>query len=428
MVVPTAPVKSFHPWQVEWDRGREIRCILGIIADANITAETEWLPKNFPKGMSQSLVINSTGVSQRTFKKELAQFSNKPYQTGIKSGSSKVYYKTTFGKITGTDFTSNPVKALLADASKGYVFWKESVIVSKTTSVYVILHSVNGNWCLSVVDESELTSSDIRIAVFKSQANRHIADWEMLQLWKSDVQSAQIKKRHFFEIQATEQSSSTFRIKFAYDTCIDWNTWWSNGGAYQWSPRDGVQGVIRRFIPTVSGQPLTLSFSTTPYFDISETSYFYLEVTRNAQFNPSYLYVPEGQSCQTPSGNGYTTDHLSEVKIIKTTADIGDPYSATNSTATSFKIPLGYVKITDSKLEFYEMYTQIKDADSSQMTIGYGGGYTIDEWISNGTNPNTGCYIWQQTVTGGIQPPYTWSAYQKVFPVDTSFADPIYQP
>ena len=427
MVVPTAPAKSFHPWQVEWDRGREIRCILGIIADANITAQTEWLPKNFPKGMSQSLVINSTGISQRTFKKELAQFSNKPYQTGIKSGSSKVYYKVTYGRITGTDFTDSPAKALLADAAKGYVFWKESVIINKTDSVYVILHVVNGNWCLSVVDESDLTSSDIKIAVFKKQQNRHISDWEMLQLWKSDVQSAQIKKRHFFEIQVTERPSNTFRIKFAYDACIDWNVWGANGSTYQWSPNDGVAGVLRRFIPTVDGQPLKQSISESPHFDITQTTYFYLEVTRNAEWVASEL-VSNNDSCSTPNHNGYTTDYLSDVKIIKTTADIGDPYSITNSTPTTFKVPLGFVKITDSKLEFYEMYTQIKDGDSSQMTIGYGGAYRYDEWNFDGTDQETGCYNWYLVSSGGIEPPYSWSVWQKIFPVDVSYAQPIYQP
>lgn len=428
IVVPTAPHVVHHPFQVEWSKRVQLSCYVGIIVDSDVVAVDEWMPRKFPERIGMSMAVTTQGMSQRRLWHNRQVMGTKSFPTGTKTGSAKIYCKEGFGRVTSADATP-------LDEQKGRAVWKESDVLGtgKPNSVYLVLHTIPDatlikKWCLSWVNESDVETDDIRIAVIKKSEGRGIKDWFLLQLWKSDVQADNVARSHFYEINAIKKDdNSGVRVKFQYDISVDWNTWTANGGAFQWSPHDGVAGSIPRFIPTVSGQPLTPSLSTSPHFDITQSTYFYVEVTRTATWVPSALFTPPGSTCQTPNGNGYTTDRITDVKIIQSSTSIGDPYSPANSTATSFKIPLGYVKVTDGDVEFYEMFTQVKDSDSSQMTIGYGGSYTMDEWQSTG-NDNNGCPIWQLTITGGIQPPFTWSAYQRKFPVDVSYETPYMQP
>lgn len=179
MVLSTAPTNFPHPWKVEWNRGVNFRCYLGTVFDPT---KEQWEPKRFPDALSSGIMVTNRSVSPRFFKRDQVNLAKTPFSTSVKSGSAKVYYTDDFGRATSGN-------SIMVDEEKGCAEWKESDIMTsaRTNSVYFVLHKVDGDWTISVIEEGDLTPDDIRLAVIKKRTGASIMDWSLMQLWKSDI-------------------------------------------------------------------------------------------------------------------------------------------------------------------------------------------------------------------------------------------------
>lgn len=185
IVVPTAPHVVHHPWQVEWAKGVQLSCYVGIVVDSEMDEADEWKPKKFPEKIGMSMAVTSQGMSQRRMWHNRQVMSNKVFATGAKTGSAKIHCKAGFGRVVSS--TAQPL-----DEQKGRAEWQESQILGggKADSVYLVLHRTDDKkWCISWVNEADVEAGDVRIAVIKKRDGRGIKDWFLLQLWKSDIKS-----------------------------------------------------------------------------------------------------------------------------------------------------------------------------------------------------------------------------------------------
>lgn len=376
IVVPTAPYVVHHPWQVEWDKGVELKCYTGIIRDQKALVGGEWEPKRFPEKVGMSMAVTSQGMSQRSISQGRVKMQSKPYATGAKSGSAKIKFRESFGRATAAN-------AIALDEQKGYAFWKEPNLIgsSKPDSIYLILHSeVDGavmQWYLSWVNETDLLITDYKIAVIKKNVGRGLRDWTLLQLWKSDIEETPAGKRRFYEVVSEEAPSGTFKIKFMYDELVDWNQWVAGGlGGYQWGSDNGMAQYPRIFVPTVNGTQITPAITTTPSISITQTTHFYLEIVRDG------LWTVGENGAQ-----GTATDYPRSASIMSSTTPLGDLYSAPNCTFTVCRYPIALVTIEASKIKSIEMLTEVKANPHSKMTVYVFGGYIPTEWDYQGDPP-----------------------------------------
>lgn len=183
MVVPTAPYIPHHPWQVEWNRGSNLRCHIGIISDIEALENEEWKPRRFPEKAHMSIVVNQQGMTNRAFAQNKVRMASKAFTTGAKSGSALLRKNVDgFGRCDQNN--SEPL-----DEEKGYVEWAESDLIGTNhpDSIYLILHRSGLYWYISWVAQADLEDSDIRIAVIKKNGEGGLRTWQLFQLWKSDI-------------------------------------------------------------------------------------------------------------------------------------------------------------------------------------------------------------------------------------------------
>ena len=209
IVVPTAPYIPHHPWQVEWKKGVEILCFIGIIGDKVAVAREEYEPKRFPEKIAMSMSVTTHGMNQRSIGQNRIRMRSKPFATGAKSGSAVILKRPDFGRTTVEN-------GEYIDEDKGYASWSESELIgtTKPDSVYLVLHSASNVWFLSWVNEEDVQFDDIKIAVIKKMTGRGIRDWSLLQLWKSDV-SVPSNNTQF---EVTWAHDDAFQIKGGYCT------------------------------------------------------------------------------------------------------------------------------------------------------------------------------------------------------------------
>ena len=209
VVVPTAPYSVHHPWQVEWKKGSEIICYVGIVGDTVAVGNEEWQPKKFPEKIAMSIAVTTQGMNQRSIGQARTRMQRKPFATGAKSGSAVILKRPDFGR---TDVDNGEY----LDENKGCATWDESELIGngKPDSIYLILHSASHVWFLSWVNEEDLKEDDVKICVIKKNAGRGIKDWHLLQLWKSDI-TVDPKEDQF---AVTWASGDTFRINGGYCT------------------------------------------------------------------------------------------------------------------------------------------------------------------------------------------------------------------
>ena len=204
IVVPTAPYIPHHPWQVEWRKGVELLCFVGIISDKVAVAREEYEPKRFPEKIAMSMSVTTHGMDQRSISHNRTRMRSKPFATGAKSGSAVILKRPDFGRTTIEN-------GEYIDESKGYASWMESELIgtTKPDSIYLVLHSANNVWFLSWVNEEDVLFDDIKIVVIKKMTGRGMRDWSLLQLWKSDL--------------SVSTSNAQFEVVWAHDDAFKIN-------------------------------------------------------------------------------------------------------------------------------------------------------------------------------------------------------------
>jgi hypothetical protein len=375
VVVPTAPYVVHHPWQVEWDKGVELKCYTGIIRDQKALVGGEWEPKRFPEKVGMSMAVTSQGMSQRSISQGRVKMQKKPYATGAKSGSAKIKFRESFGRATAAN-------AVALDEQKGYAFWKEPDLIGsgKPDSIYLILHSqVEGavtQWYISWVNETDLLITDYKIAVIKKNVGRGLRDWTLLQLWKTDINIVSDSVNHFYEMKVTETATAgTFRVKFQYDRVIEGNM--TTGVSYRsWVPSTPWANQYNFHTPTLDSVALSEVESQTPHKDITQTTYFFLEFTHAptigmGDLNPS-----------TNTGNLYEwiADSITDFKITYSTTQMsGFQNDSPNTTDTLYRYPLGYVEIING-IPKAVMQTYVKPSSQDILRIDFGGTWSPSHW------------------------------------------------
>jgi hypothetical protein len=162
-----------------------------------------------------------------------------------------------------------------------------------------------------------------------------------------------------------------------YDELVDFNQWAAGGlDLYQWGTGNGQMPYPRKFVPTLNGAQITQAIASTPYYDITQTTYFYLEFVRDGQWTVGV----NGTS-------GLAHDYARSASIKTSTTPLGDLYSAPNCTFTVCRYPIGLVTIEASKIKSVEMLTAIKLHPNSKMVIYVLGGINPTQWDYQGNPP-----------------------------------------
>ena len=215
VVVPTAPYVVHHPWQVEWAKGSELKCFVGIVSDTDIIANEEYKPRKFPEKIAMSMAVTQHGMSQRSLSQGRVKMHAKPYATGAKTGSVVIRIQDDFGRCDQNN--SAPL-----DEQKGYASWNESMLISSHApdSVYLILHKDGSFWYLSWVQQADLDDTDIRIAVIKKHSGKGLREWSLLQLWKSDLSDTSDKT----EFKVSQFLGDYFKINSGHCTFMQYPT------------------------------------------------------------------------------------------------------------------------------------------------------------------------------------------------------------
>jgi hypothetical protein len=174
--IRTSGADKQYPFQVEVSNANTIVCHVGRVYDSlsggvyGVSSQNSW-----PAGQNK--------ITQRGLQK--AQAYNKTeleyFPKSVKTNSAKIYYK-------GSSSLAGRGKATTSNATNevgmhGYVSWPRT----GPQHEYIILHYIRdtdnpdtNKWCISAVEESDISESDIVIA--------YIANGEIVrQIWRSDV-------------------------------------------------------------------------------------------------------------------------------------------------------------------------------------------------------------------------------------------------
>jgi len=368
VVVPTAPYSVHHPWQVEWSKGSKLFCYLGIIADKKAVYTEEWQPRRFPEKIAMSIAVTTHGMSQRSLSQNRTKMNAKPFATGAKSGSAVILKRPDFGR-------TNEDNGEYIDAEKGCADWDETELIGggASDSIYLVLHSTENVWFLSWVDEDDLDYKDIKIAVIKKSTGRGIRDWHLLQLWKSDVVVQESTTNRFYDIYLTESGTAgTFRVKFKYDNIVDWNQY--SGVSYRsWVPESPWTNQYTFYTPVINDVPVSSVEESNPYFEITETSYFFLEFTHAAT-------IGAGNIAPDEEGYEWIADSITKVELKKSSTPMsGNWFNPPNTTSTLFRHQIGYVEVTDGTPKIV-MQSFPKLEPSAMYRIIYGGTWSPSVW------------------------------------------------
>jgi len=184
--VQTGPAPHVLPWQVEWVVGNEFRCHIGRVHDEDaIYNDSEFSQSRFSANQQQRISISPHRMTSATLNRNITSMEKSVHSVPVKTGSSLIYVKTSRGRIT-TPSTS-------VDETLGYATWSESIVRSSSHDTYFVLHKVRDDtdsydqWCLSVINDSDVVKSDIKIACFKYARGGSASRANLIQLWKSDV-------------------------------------------------------------------------------------------------------------------------------------------------------------------------------------------------------------------------------------------------
>ncbi len=387
IIVPTAGPTLPHPFKVEWRKGFDFKCFCGIIYDKENLAAGEWEPTRFPDAVAQQMYVTKSSMSPRHMNRTRTKMASQTYATGAKTGSLKLHSKTTYGRCDAT--------AVAITNGDGCAKWDEGVVISagNTVNTYLILHKVGAKWCLSWVDEADLTVEDIRICVIKALTGGTIARWQVIQLWKSDLYLVnEATLSYHFQIHAAPNASPTptaCRLKVEYDNIFDNNmlftsmpNWASDSdGTYssQNNPNTGHNKATVYYTPLINATPLEMDLATTPYIETTVSGYLYLLFYRNHQITAGTSY-PEG---------GFVTDGITSVKVV---FDASSTLQS-NSTITEYWSKIGSVTVnpttfvaTNITMDFNFLRTRGMDGTGTSIvrTI-YGGNFYPTSWVYDGS-------------------------------------------
>lgn len=424
MVLSTAPTNFPHPWKVEWARGDKFRCFVGKIHDASSISTQEWLPKNFPEALSQGMTVSTHSVSPRYLQRDRTSMNKTPYQTAVKSGSLKIYSKTSLGRVTSAT-------AVLIDESKGCAEWAENVILpsNTTTSVYFVLHKTDDKWMISAVKETDLVSTDIKLAVVKQRTGASIKDWRLIQLWKSDLFVQQSNPYLEFMFQLSVEPSTTageFKVKVGWDEIFDDNQLseqfdWTNSGPATNPPYANLvhNRSLDWIVPTYNGTPMSPLDEENPEITITETTYFYFQFNRYPAAYQNTNINPDDRTPPSPSNTLWIKDFITSATIetsdtsITENATIFDPE---NCNKDYFRMPIGKVEITPSGTSPVTYATKVTMSTGLRYFLGtrmktglsYFGLGTPEVWEKQGDPPND---YWVEQSLSSIDPDANYIQY-----------------
>ena len=417
IIVPTAGPTLPHPFKVEWKKGTDFKCFCGIIYDKENLAAGEWEPTRFPDAVAQQMYVTKSSMSPRQMNRTRTKMASQTYATGAKTGSLKLHSKATYGRCTAT--------AVAITNGDGCAKWDESVVISagNTVSTYLILHKVGVKWCLSWVNEADLTVEDIRICVIKALTGGTIARWQVIQLWKSDLfvgsTSVQAPNYHFqihaapvFANPATPLVPTTCRLKVEYDVVYDNNMladsmphWCidSDGTVnFGQNPNTGHEKTIVTYTPVIASVPLSINFAVTPHIDTAVSGYLYLHFYRNHAITQGTTH----QSTNQGQINGFVTDEITLVEIV---FDVSSSLED-NSTISEYWSRIGLVVIDTSTFQAtsivmnYNLLRITSGMGTSIVRTAYGGNFSVTTWVGDYTvNPATYSIDQQAYVSGNLQ-------------------------
>lgn len=207
--VRTGPAPSVLPWHVEWVVGNEFRCHIGRVHDADsLDLDGEFSQSRFSANQQQSISVSQHKMSPSTLNRNITSMERHAHSSPVKTGSSPIYVQQNRGRI---DTPNNTV-----DESLGYAKWSESQVRSSSHDTYFILHKVRDEtnsydqWCISIVNDTDVQKSDIKIACFKYARGGSASRANLIQLWKSDIVSipASASDDYPFKISCVESQNS----------------------------------------------------------------------------------------------------------------------------------------------------------------------------------------------------------------------------
>ena len=409
IVVPTAPPNLPHPWKVEW-AGGELRCFVGRILDSTLTTANEWKPKRFPEHMSQQVMVTKMGMSPKLLDAKKAILRSQAFATPIKSGSLPIYTKDSYGRCTSST-------AVLVDENFGYAKWDEGIVAAEEgDSTYVVLHKEGDKWCISMVSEADVLETDLKITAIKRRNGTHVRDWNLLQLWKSDLYISSGTSSLLFHLQIRTEpvlvppatNPTAIRVRLEYDEVYDNNmlavngpNWCSDSDgtyAYYGQPT-GHQRAIVTYIPQINGNPITLNITESPYIDISASGYVYLHFYRNH-------LITQG-SVGPPQFTGYVTDEITLVEVIFDAS----PSLQSNSTISEYWSRVGQIVIDPTSLAVTSVimeynFLRTRGGEGGGISIvrtQYGGNFYGTTFKYDDSDPPNLIVDQQATVTGNSQ-------------------------
>jgi hypothetical protein len=327
IVVPSAGPTLPHPFKVEWRKGTDFKCFTGIIYDDNKLSSGEWEPKRFPDAVAQQMYVTQFSMSPRQMNRNRTKMSSKPYATGAKTGSLIVYSKPAYGRCT--DAT-----AVAVNDDDGCAKWDENDVVgTRSESVYLVLHNVGSatpKWCLSWVDQTNLENTDIRICVIKKRDDASMANWQLIQLWKSDLVIADVVPPKPFTVEVTGGAANG-KLYCAKGEGTMMQGQWQNTGYLS-----GISVVGFAVYPTAS---LTWGTSADPNW-VSNKGYVSIRNAASGGSDAWYVSLISNFDSQTPLGYG-----LPYLAVI---ANGSDAYNKTQPWGAFNGMPRSTVKTTIS--------------------------------------------------------------------------------
>jgi hypothetical protein len=215
--VQTGPAPAVFPWQVEWVVGDSFRCYIGRVHDEDsLYLDDEFQQSRFSANQQQRINVSPHKMSSATLNRNITSMERHAHSAPVKTGSSLIYTQSDRGRITDPSQT--------VDEALGYATWSESVVRSASHDTYFVLHKVRDTtdsydqWCISVLDDSDVVKSDIKLACFKYARGGSASRANLIQLWKSDIMptsSVATELNHPFKVTVSSQSegSVSFNVR-----------------------------------------------------------------------------------------------------------------------------------------------------------------------------------------------------------------------
>ena len=214
--VQTGPAPAVFPWQVEWVIGDSFRCYVGRVHDKDsIDNDSEFTQSRFSANQQQRISLSPHKMSSATLNRNITSMERHAHSAPVKTGSSLIYTQPSRGRITSPSSS--------VDESLGYATWSESQVRSSSHDTYFVLHKVRDDsglydqWCVSVVNDSDVLHSDIKLACFKYARGGSASRANLIQLWKSDIlpniSTSSVDFPFMVTFVQNESGSITFNIR-----------------------------------------------------------------------------------------------------------------------------------------------------------------------------------------------------------------------